>query len=209
MKKTELVKSLQEIGFSQEDINEVLEKSGMKDLPDDYDSEETEEEKKEREEKERIEKEKMEGKEEKSMSPDILKAIGEIFQKNQNSDLQKSIDGLSERYGNLEKSISELSSQVQELKTTPKPFKSFKSSDILKKGGLGEENDEDGKKVLSVTMQKEEVSKSLEDVIEKSTDSKVKMRYESTLLNYNSGNVPIPQDIAVDLFKNHDIRLIQ
>jgi methanogenic corrinoid protein MtbC1 len=72
---------------------------------------------------------------------------------------------------------------------------------------LGE--DEDGKQILSVSAQKDDVIKAMENVIEKSTDEGRRGRFEKALLHYNMGGAAIPQDIAQELFAKENIRLVR
>ncbi len=206
----ELRKSLEDLEFSPEEIDSIISKAQEEanDGGDDDGSEdeETAEELEELEKK----KKKKEGIE-KSLDIDILKSIkatNEIQLQRATERLsdsfEKAIESITQK---VEGELSDIKKSIDEIGRTPEPRRGFSRQAILEKGGLGE--DEDGKQILSVSAQKDDVIKAMENVIEKSTDEGRRGRFEKALLHYNMGGAAIPQDIAQELFAKENIRLVR
>lgn len=208
----ELRKSLEDLEFSPEEIDSIISKAQEEanDGGDDDGSEdeETAEELEELEKKKK--KEKKEGIE-KSLDIDILKAIkatNEIQLQRVTERLSDSFEGAIESITQKVKGeLSDIKKSIDEIGRIPEPRRGFSRQAILEKGGLGE--DEDGKQILSVSAQKDDVIKAMENVIEKSTDEGRRGRFEKALLHYNMGGAAIPQDIAQELFAKENIRLVR
>jgi len=208
----ELRKSLEDLEFSPEEIDSIISKAQeeVNDGGDDDGSEdeETAEELEELEKKKK--KEKKEGIE-KSLDTDILKAIkatNEIqlqrITERFSDSFEKAIESITQK---VEGELSDIKKSIDEIGRIPEPRRGFSRQAILEKGGLGE--DEDGKQILSVSAQKDDVIKAMENVIEKSTDEGRRGRFEKALLHYNMGGAAIPQDIAQELFAKENIRLVR
>lgn len=206
----ELRKSLEDLEFSPEEIDSIISKAQEEanDGGDDDGSEdeETAEELEELEKK----KKKKEGIE-KSLDIDILKSIkatNEIQLQRATERLsdsfEKAIESITQK---VEGELSGIKKSIDEIGRIPEPRRGFSRQAILEKGGLGE--DGDGKQILSVSAQKDDVIKAMENVIEKSTDEGRRGRFEKALLHYNMGGAAIPQDIAQELFAKEDIRLVR
>lgn len=210
----ELRKSLEDLEFSPEEIDSIISKAQEEanDGGDDDGSEdeETAEELEELEKKKKKEKEKKEGIE-KSLDIDILKAIkatNEIqlqrVTERLSDSFEKAIESITQK---VKGELSDIKKSIDEIGRIPEPRRGFSRQAILEKGGLGE--DEDGKQILSVSAQKDDVIKAMENVIEKSTDEGRRGRFEKALLHYNMGGAAIPQDIAQELFAKENIRLVR
>lgn len=215
----ELRKSLEYLEFSPKEIDSIISKAQAEADEDEEEDEENEEEEEEEGEegskKEEIE-ECSDGKKrgegiKKSLEIDILKAIkvsNEVqFQRvteRLTNLFEKALDSLTEK---VEGELGDIKKSLNEIGKTPEPRKGFSRQSILEKGGLGE--DDNGKKILSVSAQKDDVIKAMEDVIEKSTDVDRRGRFEKALLHYNMGGAAIPQSIAQELFEKENIRLVR
>jgi hypothetical protein len=205
----ELRKSLEDLEFSPEEIDSIISKAqeeandgGDDDGSEDEETAEELEKKKKKEKKEGIEK---------SLDIDILKAIkatNEIqlqrITERFSDSFEKAIESITQK---VEGELSDIKKSIDEIGRIPEPRKGFSRQAILEKGGLGE--DEDGKQILSVSAQKDDVIKAMENVIEKSTDEGRRGRFEKALLHYNMGGAAIPQDIAQELFAKENIRLVR
>lgn len=208
----ELRKSLEDLEFSPEEIDSIISKAQEEanDGGDDDGSEdeETAEELEELEKKKK--KEKKEGID-KSLDIDILKAIkatNEIqlqrVTERLSDSFEKAIESITQK---VKGELSDIKKSIDEIGRIPEPRRGFSRQAILEKGGLGE--DGDGKQILSVSAQKDDVIKAMENVIEKSTDEGRRGRFEKALLHYNMGGAAIPQDIAQELFAKENIRLVR
>lgn len=203
----ELRKSLEDLEFSPEEIESIISKAqeeadGGEGSEGDGGGEGSEGDDDDLEKKKCINK---------SQDIDILKAIKatndlqlEKVTERLSDSFAKAIESISEKF---ESELGTLKKSIDEIGGTPEPRRGFSRQSILEKGGLGE--DEDGKKILSVSAQKDDVIKAIEDVIEKSTDENRKGRFEKALLHYNMGGASIPQDIAQELFSKENIRLVR
>lgn len=205
----ELRKSLEDLEFSPEEIDSIISKA-QEEANDDGDDDDSEDEETAEELEKKKKKEKKEGIE-KSLDIDILKAIkatNEIqlqgITERFSDSFEKAIESINQK---VEGELSDIKKSIDEIGRIPEPRRGFSRQAILEKGGLGE--DEDGKQILSVSAQKDDVIKAMENVIEKSTDEGRRGRFEKALLHYNMGGAAIPQDIAQELFAKENIRLIR
>lgn len=213
----ELRKSLEDLEFSPEEINSIISKAqeeandgGDDDGSEDEETTEELEEKKKKKKKKEEDDEEEEGIE-KSLDTDILKAIkatNEIqlqrVTERFSDSFEKAIESITQK---VEGELSDIKKSIDEIGRIPEPRRGFSRQAILEKGGFGE--DEDGKQILSVSAQKDDVIKAMENVIEKSTDEGRRGRFEKALLHYNMGGAAIPQDIAQELFAKENIRLVR
>lgn len=211
----ELRKSLEDLEFSPEEIDSIISKA-QEEANDggDDDGSEDEETAEELEELEELEKKKKKEKKEgieKSLDTNILKAIkatNEIqlqrITERFSDSFEKAIESITQK---VEGELSDIKKSIDEIGRIPEPRRGFSRQAILEKGGFGE--DEDGKQILSVSAQKDDVIKAMENVIEKSTDEGRRGRFEKALLHYNMGGAAIPQDIAQELFAKENIRLVR
>ena len=118
----------------------------------------------------------------------------------------------NERLETIEKSIESLSETIQKIADQPSGRRAIKngSLDFFEKALGGETMaDESGKKILSTSLHKEEITKSLESGLEKAQTPELKSLYENSIVRYNGGGGSIDQEVAMDLFHNHDIRLVK
>lgn len=144
-------------------------------------------------------------------SVDIIKGITASFNEqiesikssiNDNSDLQKSISDLSEKLDTLTESVNLIGN-------TPQGRKSATNYTFLEKAESPESKDEDGKTVLHISKDKEQISKAMESVYDMETDEIKKGMYGDALASYVAGNAEPSQGIVRDLFTNHNIRLVK
>ena len=205
----ELRKSLEDLEFSPEEIKSIISKAKAEaeDAEDDDDDGEGGDDEGSKDEKENDEKEGIT----KSVDIDILKAIKatnevqmEKIAARLSETIEKAIESITEKF---QEEVDGLQKSIEEIGKQPTPRRGFSRQSVIEKGGLGE--DDDGKKILSVSMQKDDVIKAMEDVIEKSTDENRKGRFEKALLHFNMGGAAIPQDIAQELFAKENIRLVR
>lgn len=212
----ELRKSLEDLEFSPEEIESIISKAkaeAMEAEDEDEDEDETGDEDTDFEDEEAEEFEKKGKKEgiKKSINADILKAIRQANEihlqkvtERLTSSFEKSIEEITKK---VEGELDDIKKSIEKIGSIPEPRRGFSRQSILEKGGLGQ--DEEGKKILSVSLQKDEVIKAMEDVIEKSTDENRRNRFEKALLHYNMGGATIPQDVAQELFTKENIRLVR
>lgn len=200
----ELRKSLEDLEFSPEEVEQIISKAQAEANDDDDEGGDGEGsgDGEEFDNEEGIKK---------SVDIDILKAIKasneiqmERIANRLSETIEKAISSVTEKF---QEELEDLQKSIDELGKQPTPRRGFSRQSILEKGGLGE--DEDGKKILSVSAQKDDVIKAMEDVIEKSTDENRKGRFEKALLHFNMGGAAIPQDIAQELFAKENIRLVR
>jgi len=212
----ELRKSLEDLEFSPEEIESIISKAkaeAMEAEDEDEDEDETGDEDTDFEDEEAEEFEKKGKKEgiKKSINADILKAIRQANEihlqkvtERLTSSFEKSIEEITKK---VEGELDDIKKSIEKIGSIPEPRRGFSRQSILEKGGLGE--DDNGKKILSVSSQKDDVIKAMEDVIEKSTDVDRRGRFEKALLHYNMGGAAIPQSIAQELFEKENIRLVR
>jgi len=74
-------------------------------------------------------------------------------------------------------------------------------------GGEAEKDDE-GKKILSVTQNKEVIIKALETGLSKAVDAELIHSYQDSIISYNGGGGMIAKAAALDLYDNYGIRLV-
>lgn len=150
-----------------------------------------------------------------SVTPEMFKAFQtEITTKFKAiSDLLTKSIGSQEELTEIKKAvgdIAEVKDIVERIAGMPlggKAIRQGAQANFLEKALKGEQTDDDGKKVLSINVHKQLIEKALEDAMLKTTDEELKKSYEDSLLRYNAGGGTINQDVAFDLFNNHNIRL--
>jgi hypothetical protein len=119
-------------------------------------------------------------------------------------------DRSSDEIAEIRKSITDINDSLESLKGMPQGKKAIKngSAEFFQKSLNGEmPEDEKGKKVLSITLNKEQVLKALENGFEKTQDEDLKKSYESSIVRYNGGGGTISQDVAIDMYEKHNVRL--
>lgn len=173
--------------------------------------EDPEEEKEEKEEKEEPEeKVTKDDQEENVATQEIKKSLSGLEDRfNEESKMLKSIPTLLQGQEELQKSVSELIGVVQKISGMPIGTKAVRtgSANFFEKSFGGQEEDGDGVKLLSVTSQKDKVLDALEKGMSASTDEELTKSYEDSILRYNAGGGMINQSVAIDLYKNHKVRL--
>lgn len=123
--------------------------------------------------------------------------------------LQKSIGSLDE-VAELKKSVDSITEIVTKIAGMPlgtKAIKAGAAANFFEKAFSGEQKDEEGKQILSVTLNKEEVLKSLEDGMNKASDPELKKSYENSIMRYNGGGGTISREVAIDQLENFSVRL--
>lgn len=157
--------------------------------------------KKYREEEEDVDEEENE-EEEKAFSISLAKGIADEINAR-----------LEDELGELKKSVDSIKDLVEKVAGMPigtKAIKAGATAQFLEKAlGGNFQEDESGKKVLSVTRDKEAVLKALDNGLSKATDNELKKSYENSIMRYNAGGGSIDQEVALDLFEKHDIRLVK
>lgn len=175
--------------------------------------EDEEEEKK----KEGKEKEEEEDDKEKGISSELLKSlsdeIGARFEgklKGVSDLLVKALNNENE-ISELKKSIDSIESVVYKMAGMPQGTKAVKTTPSFFEKAFGgqESNDENGKTVLSVSANKEKVLSSMEKAMGATQDEQLVKAYEDTIIRYNGGSGTIAQEVAIDLFETHGVRLIK
>jgi hypothetical protein len=118
-----------------------------------------------------------------------------------------------EGFTELKKAVDQISEVVSRIAGQPLGTKAIKGQPNFFEKALGEgaQEDESGKTVLSVTAHKEQVTKAMVDVLEKSTDlePELKKAYEDSIMRYNAGGGTIEKAVGIDLFENRNIRLVK
>ena len=163
---------------------------------------------KEKEEKESKKTEKKEGKKgekvEKSINTDLVKALTDSF--------SGKIDKIIESNDSLVKSqkdeIAELKKSIQIIGQQKNPFKSAATHSFLEKS-VENEIDGNGKTILSVTANKEQLLSVLENAVEKATSPDIKKAIEADILAYNMADRNISEPIASYLYMNHNIKVVK
>jgi hypothetical protein len=118
----------------------------------------------------------------------------------------------SDEVTELKKSVDNIVGIVEKIAKMPLGTKAIKegvAANFFEKALAGESQDETGKQVLSVNINKDQVLKAMVDVGEKVTDPELKKAYEDSIMRYNAGGGTIEKAVAVDLHDNHDIRLVK
>ena len=142
-----------------------------------------------------------------SQNSDLLKSLfenlstsisGAVSEKNE--ELIKAINDLREENTELKKSIEVIGSQYPGMKSVNK-------HSFIEKAEKGE--DEDGRKVFSVSKQKNMVLGVLNDAIDTEENNHIKKSLEDNLVGYNAGGAPISEDIAKYLYDNKGVRLVK
>lgn len=144
---------------------------------------------------------------EKSQTPDLVKAFGDALDiklqaiSKANTDLLNSFELIKSENSELKKAIEVIGNQRPGMK-------SMTRSSFIEKANENQ-FDEGGKIILSVTKNKQQVERVLDDAFEKAESSDIKNALGSCLANYNSGGSPIAEPIAQYLYKNHNTKLVQ
>jgi hypothetical protein len=178
------------------------------------DKEDDKEDKEEHEAGESKEKEKKEEDTEKAVSSEMLKGLSDEMNskfKTVTEMIQKSLD-TEDRIADLQKSIDSVTTLVEKIADMPlgnKAIKNAMGANFFEKALGGEQEDESGKKMLSVSAHKEQILKSLEDGMNKAVEPELKKSYEDSIVRYNGGGGTINQTVAMDLFENFGIRLVK
>lgn len=120
--------------------------------------------------------------------------------------------GTPDNLEEIKKSVAEIKGikeTIDKIADMPLGGKAVRQGDptFLEKALKGEQTDDDGKQVLSVGVHKQLVEKALENAMEHTSNEELRKSYEDSLLRYNAGGGTINQDVAHDLFNNHNIRL--
>lgn len=125
--------------------------------------------------------------------------------------IQKAID-LKEDMDELKKSVDDIKGVIEKIAGMPlgtKAIKTGAAAQYLEKAMAGDFQDEAGKRVVSVSRNKDVVLKALETGFSKATDDDLKKAYEGSIVRYNAGGGTIDQEVAIDLFEKHNIRLVR
>jgi hypothetical protein len=118
--------------------------------------------------------------------------------------------GPSDEVTELKKSVDSMTKLVEKIAEMPMGTKAIKAgvaANFFEKALAGESQDETGKKLLSVTLNKDLVTKALVDAGEKVTDPELKKAYDNSIMNYNAGGGTIEKAVAFDLHDNYNIKL--
>jgi hypothetical protein len=100
---------------------------------------------------------------------------------------------------------------LQKVAGTPMGTRAVKtgSASFLEKAINGENKDENDKQILSTTLNKEIILKSLQNGLEKAVDPELKKSYENSIMRYNAGGGSIDKAVAIDQYENFNVRLTQ
>jgi hypothetical protein len=145
---------------------------------------------------------------EKSIQPDLVKAFSEALDikfkdlSKANTDLLNSFESLKDENTELKKAIEVIGSQRTGMKSVTK-------SSFIEKANQNGFGEEEGKTVLSISQHKALVENALGDAMEKAEAGDIKKAIGDCLMNFNSGNAPISQEIATYLYKTNNIKLVQ
>ena len=138
----------------------------------------------------------------------LMASVGHYDSPRSASDPNKSPVIHTDHSADSAEEMEKIKETVNKLAEEPVARRGVSHSSILEKG-IKEGQDDDGKTILSVSTQKEEIIKAMEDVIEKSTDESRKDRFSKALLHFNMGGSLPSQDIAKELFLKENIRLVR
>lgn len=136
---------------------------------------------------------------EKSYQEGFEKAT-EVFAKIIDEKLNKANEETSDRLDKIEEIVEKIGKQTPGLKARTL----FEKSE---QGEVGESKDE--RQVLSISKNRKELMKAIEDVYDTTKDGFMKSRYEESIIAFNAGNGTISQEVAKDLFANHNIRVVR
>jgi hypothetical protein len=148
----------------------------------------------------------------KPVTSEMLKALEDSINtkfKSVTTILQKAV-GSNEEIVELKKSVDDVLGIVGKIAGMPlgtKAIKAGAAANFFEKAFGGESKDEDGKQILSVSLHKEEILKSLEDGMNKATDPELKKSYENSIMRYNGGGGTISREVAMDQLENFNVRL--
>jgi hypothetical protein len=215
-KDKELLDLLKSYGLTDEDIKDGIMKGNIKVGGDDEEEVPAKEEK-EKEAPESSEEE-LEMEKGKKKKEEPAKEEAKIEKSEVEADLIKSFDEKFESIGTKLDEVTLLKSQVEELTDliksmgesiekisgTPNPQRYVGNVNFLEKGGV---KDEEGKTVLSVSRQKEDVENLLMKAIDDESDSIFKSQLEEDLVNLNTAGIEPTASTAMYFFKEKGIRL--
>lgn len=147
--------------------------------------------------------------EEENEAEEIKKSISSLESRfDEESKILKSIPSILENQEELQKSVSQLIDIVQKMSGMPLETKAIKSgsANFFEKS-FGSQEDGDGVTPLSIVSQKEQVLVALEKGMGATDNEELIKSYEDSIVRYNAGGGLINQAVAIDLYKNHKIRL--
>lgn len=213
-KDKELLNLLKSYGLTDEDIKDGIMKGNIKVGSEEEEVEVAEKEKEAPESsEEELEVEKGKKKKEEPAKDEVKIEKSEV-----EVDLMKSFDEKFESIGTKLDEVNLLKSQVEELTdliksmgesiekigATPNAQRYVGNVNFLEKGGV---KDEEGKTVLSVSRQKEDVENLLMKAIDDEKDSIFKSQLEEDLVNLNTASIEPSASTAMYFFKEKGIRL--
>ena len=145
---------------------------------------------------------------EKGSKNDIMKAFSSV--------LDLKLQGITASNATLLKNLEILKSENNELRTAIDEIgnqrlgrKSATHHTFIEKATQNDFGTEGGKTVLSLSQNKAQVENVLDAAMEKATNATIKKALGEQLMNYNSGNSPISQEIASYLYSTENIKLVQ
>lgn len=144
----------------------------------------------------------------KSSNVDIMKAFSNALDLKLN-DIKASNSTLLEKIDLLKSENAELKTAVAEIGGQRLGMKSATHHKFMEKSEQNDLGQEGGKTVLSLSQHKSQVETVLDAAMEKATNSTIKKALGDQLMNYNSGNAPISQEIASYLYSTENIKLVQ
>lgn len=137
----------------------------------------------------------------KSEEEDIKKSFSDILDeklsasKTENEELKKSISTLVENQ-------NKMSEIIEKMASAPYGTKGYKNLNVLEKSIEGGEGEEESK-YLSLSKNKEDIEKAIEDIVETGNLSEdKKQEYYLQLANYNSGGSPLSKGLLSDIQKS-------
>jgi hypothetical protein len=159
------------------------------------------------------EKKKEDDDDEKAVTPELIKGLEDKMNTKFDAvtNILKSFDN-SDEISELKKSVDDVFNLLSKVAGMPQGTKAVRtgSANFFEKSfGGAQEQDDDGKKILSVGRDKGVILKALESGMEKAVDPVLANAYGDSIINYNGGDGMIAKAVAMDLFENHGIRLTQ
>lgn len=175
-------------------------------------------EKKEGETKDEEEKEEKEGdKDDKKEKPEFMKAFADDLEAKFETklkgvtDILKSLAPSIGEMVEIKKSVDSISEVVNKIAGMPQGTRAVKTNPTFFEKALSGQpsEDESGKTVLSISGNKEKVLEAMEKGMDATKDGQLIKGYEDSIIKYNGGGGHISQEVAIDLFENHNIRLLK
>jgi hypothetical protein len=176
--------------------------------------EEKEDPDEEKDEKKKGKKKEEEEEDEKAITPELIKGVEDRLNGKIDAvtTLLKAFLTSTESMDEIKKSVdsaNEVLSKIAGMPAGTKALRSGASANFFEKSFGGEtEQDDEGKKVLSVTQNKEVILKALEKGLEKAVDAELIRSYQDSIISYNGGGGMISKAAAFDLYDNYGIRLV-